>query len=143
MPTSEAVGLTCLGYMGERALGGRVLLRLSETRPSCLVGTTTTDGKCPTFSEVASFSSSLKFYVVVFEFRFLCFSFRLGNGDSIAYLGLCCYTHSSSFSNSQKREEGRGGGSSFAEATEDKMGNGEVIQRRRRNGSAIQKSGQE
>ena len=56
---------------GRTRPGGRVLLRLSETRPSCLVGTTTTDGKCPTFSEVASFSSSLKFYVFMDSVRFL------------------------------------------------------------------------
>ena len=63
MPTSEAVGLTCLGYMRERAQGGRILLRLSETRPSSLAVLTTTMGKCPTFSEVASFSSSLNYLV--------------------------------------------------------------------------------
>ena len=54
-----------------RPLWARPATILSETRPSCLVGTTTTDGKCPTFSEVASFSSSLKFYVFMDSVRFL------------------------------------------------------------------------
>jgi len=30
MPTSEAVGQTYLGYTGERAQGGRILLRFSK-----------------------------------------------------------------------------------------------------------------
>ena len=64
---------------GRTRPGGRVLLRLSETRPSCLGGSTTTDGKCPTFSEVASFSSSLKNSMclwILFDSLFLLAGFK-------------------------------------------------------------------
>jgi hypothetical protein len=57
MPISEAVGLACSEYMGERARSGRGLLRF-RTRPAAL--SFHDDGKCPTFSEMASFSRFAK-----------------------------------------------------------------------------------
>ena len=58
----------------------------------------TTLETCGSISIEASFSSSLN--CLVYGFKSIpCFSFGSRDGDSIAYSGLCGYTHSSSFSN--------------------------------------------
>ena len=66
MPASEAVGQTRTEYMVENAPDWARLLRFS-TRP-VQVFVKNDVGKCPTFSEAASFSSSLKGYVVVIRY---------------------------------------------------------------------------
>jgi hypothetical protein len=49
--------------MGERALVGRVLLAMNQAKPVRLLGLHTTLETCGSISAVASFSSSLTFYV--------------------------------------------------------------------------------
>ena len=64
MPTSEALPQAYSGYTGERALVGRILLMIIQSKAYAASWLNTTLETCGSISEVASFSSSLKFYLV-------------------------------------------------------------------------------
>ena len=64
MPTSEALPQAYSGYTGERAQVGRVLLVIIQSKAYAASWLNTTLETCGSISEVASFSSSLKFYLV-------------------------------------------------------------------------------
>ncbi len=71
MPTSEALPQAYSGYTGERALVGRILLVILQSKAYAASWLNTTLETCGSISEVASFSSSLKFYLfLVCSFTF-------------------------------------------------------------------------
>ena len=63
MPTSKALPQACYRYTGERAHSGRILLTMIYNKAYEASVMLLTLETCGSISEVASFSSSLKFYV--------------------------------------------------------------------------------